>query len=255
MLKLNRSAGERQKAKGLPLMLRSARKRFALQRLMLVGLGFFALCDAATAALTCNDQGFICAKLPNGLPDSDCVKAVTSLAIANGGTATEGWYNNGTQCGTSLKTKKPCGDKLSTIGASHAPPSGGVQLPPQRVSETLADLAVQNLPPAVDQLIDSLAALRSVHIKARVVIQTSGEEGRAGASDMTEYEYWEAGRQYRIHAYINPTIGLGEIPDLAFDGVHQQMVLQAGLAKTLSIVAQDARMVPIGIPNPLFLPL
>jgi hypothetical protein len=282
-------------------MRRAARNGIVLQGFVLAGLGFFVLCGAGSAVLTCNNQGFICKKLSTGLPDLDCPKAITSLAISNGGAATEGWYDNGTQCGRSRKTGDPCGDKLSTMvcgvssppppidyppsgppdggcdyevdpfcnenqnpfaspvppatGASHASTVGGVQLPPQRVSETLAEVADQNLPPAVDQLLHTLAGLSSVHIKTRVVIQTAREEGRAGATDLTAYEYWEAGTRYRIHAYVNPSVGLSQVPDFAFDGVHQQMVLQSGLERTLSIISLDARMVPVAIPNPLFLPL
>lgn len=138
------------------------------------------------------------------------------------------------------------------VGTSLA---GGMKVPPQAASERLSEAASESLPPMVDQLLRGLAALSSIHLKARVVAQTIAGEGRPAATDLTEYEYWESGRRYRIHAYLNPTMGLGEIPEVAFDGTHHQMVLQAGLERTLSITGQDVRMVPIGIPNPLSLSL
>lgn len=76
---------------------------------------------------SCNQPGLACNFLANGLPDQNCPKAPTSLAIANGPSAgnNPGWSPNGSQCGINVSTKKPCGGKLSSDCCNCSSTGGG----------------------------------------------------------------------------------------------------------------------------------
>jgi hypothetical protein len=157
----------------------------------------------------CNLSGLVCKHLSNGLPDSSCPKADTSLPIANGGSAgyNLGWYDNGTQCGIDIHTFTPCGDKLGFSccncdsyfygwpcdldpaypGCEDSGGGGGclrgtnnkcaygavpiaASTPAAQVVGRLNSIAQQALPPTAEQMLSALAQLSSVHLVARASV-------------------------------------------------------------------------------------
>jgi hypothetical protein len=237
----------------------------------IAAVAMFAAGPAAVGQLTCNLPGLICSSLPNGKMDTNCPKIPTSLAIANGGaTLGVGWYNNGTQCGINLTTKKPCGSNLSTgccncestgfqppcdidpdfpgcippIGPiGFDPPCGDdpcddggklpiASIPLPTVATRLGSMVQQVLPPSAESTLNALLGLKSVHFVASVSVtmRDSTVAQASPARSTAEYEYWESGPSYRIRNTLDPKAGLVDIPELAFDGRYHQVLLGSAAA-------------------------
>jgi hypothetical protein len=249
----------------------------------------------AAEQLSCNLPGLICNTLSNGKMDTNCPKIPTSLPIANGGAAPDlGWYNNGTQCGVNLETKKPCGSNLSTeccncsstgfqppcdidpnfpgcgvldpgpIGFD--PPCGDQPcddavkppMPAPAVASRLNSMVQQRLPPNADSTLSALAGLKSVHFVASVAVdlRTPITSKATHVRPTADYEYWDSGQSYRIHNTLDPKAGLVDIPELAFDGNYRQVLLGSADANSvLAVQRGDDRTATTPLENPLFLAL
>src|ERR1700720_1572038 len=164
----------------------------------------FVMSNPAAGQSSCQLPGLAC-NFVNGVPDRNCPKAPTSLAIANGGSAgyNSGWVPNASQCGIDLTTRKPCGAKLSTeccncdVGIGFPDPCDGDPTYPDcgggggdpywgalgndcgdsvgpkllatlaaPVADRLGGMVQQTLPPTAEHMLNELAQLRSIHLIA-----------------------------------------------------------------------------------------
>lgn len=254
-------------------------------KMTLLGLALLALAVASSQAGAPVYAGD-CPTSGTCTTDSDCVPIATSLRPANGPTDDVGWDADGSACGVNKNTGDTCGATLgdSVCGADPTGPdcnptedpaccapddlecilnqlnSVSLRQPPTAVrtlgfpeftGERFQQAAEVALPVAVDRLLTGLATVHSVYMKARIQVSRPA----AQRNDSTTYEYWESDNRYRIHTDIDPRLGLQDIPDLAFDGRHHQMLLRSHLRTVLSLSGKDSRRAYLGIPNPLFLPL
>jgi hypothetical protein len=191
---------------------------------------------------TCGDnlsQG--CCNCDNSGPSSDPCADFPDLC--NG--ADPGTGGGGDPCGGDISDDRGCAD-------------GVMSTPSAAVAARL--LAVSQVPLAsgVVQLLDAFAQVRSIHLVASASLSIGGS-GRAGVVPVQStagYEYWESGGAYRIHTTVDPALGLVDIPEVAFNGRHHQMMLgTAPVNAVLSVRAGDDRSVPAPLDNPLFLAL
>lgn len=120
--------------------------------------------------------------------------------------------------------------------------------PPEIVTNYLRIIAKQSLPPHVEKAVEALGTASSLHLRARITVTSEDTGNRPVAGD---FEYWEQGGKYRIHAGID--VSEAPVSELAYDGHRFQLVLPKD--SLLSIARADERMVPLGIPNPFFLVL
>jgi hypothetical protein len=95
-----------------------------------------------------------------------------------------------------------------------------------------------------------LARLRSIHMQASARIEIYGDNPKSGTGS---YEYWAAGKLYKIRCHTDPELGFAPDIDMAYDG-KRFYFLDRGSAM-LSYRQLDEAKSPVALPNPLFLPL
>ena len=122
------------------------------------------------------------------------------------------------------------------------------------VTTVAAEPAVE----ALNGLRDQYSPIRSLHLKASVLITIHRPGGlgigTGGASvGSGTFEYWAEGNRYRIRSTSDPRLELTQDFDIAYDGTQFQLF---DLGKsTLTVRRDDLRQLPIALPNPFFLPL
>ena len=219
--------------------------------------------------------------------DSDCVQIATSLRPTDSDDKSDtGWNADGGSCGINKDSGVGCGVKLGAsvcgddMGGGSCDPFNdprccapddieclfeqqnqalsrqpktvrNAAASPEQTAERFRQAALVVLPREAESLLQGLAAARAVHLKARIQLSRPS----LGISDLTTYETWEAGSRYRIKTDVDPRLGLQDIPEMAFDGRHHQMLLRSHRRTLLSLTAQDTRRGYFGFPDPLFLPL
>jgi hypothetical protein len=108
----------------------------------------------------------------------------------------------------------------------------------------------------VERWLAAFAALRSVHLRARVLVTpTSAARPQGIGVSPASYEYWGEGGLYHILAPIDPRLGQSQVMEQAFDGGSSQLVMQMGLVKLLNLAAVDNPSSFVAMRNPLFLPI
>lgn len=97
------------------------------------------------------------------------------------------------------------------------------------------------------------AKIKSVHLKSTARVRSvSPIPGEKPVSGNLTFEYWAEGNQYRMKCSSDPSLGLVEDMELAFDGSMSQF-LEAEEPTKLSVRAGSTRRNPLTCPNPLFL--
>lgn len=151
----------------------------------------------------------------------------------------------------------PCGGSPSGDCSDGALPPV-LASPAAAVATRLDGMALLTLPPGAENTLKALGTLRSVHVVASAAV-TMRDPATAQAprvQSAAEYEYWEAGRAYRIRNTLDPKVGLVDIPEWAFDGRFHQMLLGSAAANSaLSVRRGDERSTTVPLENPLFLAL
>jgi hypothetical protein len=254
-----------------------------------VGISLFAAGQAW--GTSCYNAGQVCLwKRVNGVrtvPDGSCIKIPTGLFIVDSDSPTsdDGWSGGTGKCGLTTQAKScgdyslsnaVCGPAAGTGGdpfgdgdpcdpassafdpfacADQGPREDGADLPtkslgppPEIVTQHLRAIAKQPLAPHVEKAVEALATVTSLHVRARITVTSEDTGNRPVAGD---FEYWEQGGKYRIHVGID--VSEAPVSELAYDGRQFQLVLPKD--SLLSIARADERMVPLGIPNPVFLVL
>jgi hypothetical protein len=86
------------------------------------------------------------------------------------------------------------------------------------VSQRLATIAQQRLPPHVERAIETLGRVLSLHVRATITLSSEQTRDQPVAG---VYEYWEKDGKYRVHFGID----LAEIPvsDIAYNGRQYQL--------------------------------
>jgi hypothetical protein len=169
-------------------------------------------------------------------------------AVCGPGVATGNPFpENGDPCDPASRAFDP----EACSGTDRGPYADAAPLNPKAkaaVQQHLMMVARQALPPHVEQAVEALADVSSLHLRARITLasEATGNQSVSGI-----YEYWERDGKYRIHFGIDlPEISVTEI---AYNGHQYQLAL--GRASILSVARADERDVSSEIPNPFFLAL